>query len=239
MKKTRYMMIAGLILAMASTSVEANTVDVSFAGVGLGRNVRVTLNGNTRHLFSGQMNHNIDGTLDNGTVLSGTYTTFCTELTEYVNWGTNPFEAVDLEQAPESGPMGAMKAQAITDIYAYAGGDQLLSSAEGGTANFASAFQIAIWEIVYDYDGTEASLDVAAGNLVIKSSNYSPLYSGVSAHVDNLLGAIGLNASIDDLFAISADGFQDQIVIVPLPAPLMLGCAGLALVAVRRRFKLK
>ncbi len=227
--------MAGLLLAIASTPALSETVDVAYAGKGLGKNVKVTLNGNTSNVFSGQLFHNISGTLDDGTVLDGTYTTFCTELSQYTNSNTNPFEVVDVEDAPVPGPMGAVKAQAITDLYAYAGGLQLQNSGNGGTNNFASAFQIAIWEVVYDYDGTEASLGVTTGDLLVKSSNSNPLYSGVQAHLDDLFSAIGMNAVIDDLHALVNDSYQDQIIIVPLPASLLMGTAGLGLIWLRRR----
>ena len=227
--------VAGLLLAITSTPALGATLDVTYLGSGLGRNVKVTQNGNSRNVFSGQLFHDISGTLDDGTVMSGTYTTYCTELAQNTSGSTNPFEEVEVEDAPVPGPMGATKAQAIVDMYAFAGGLQLQNSGNGGTNDFASAFQLAIWEVVYDYDGTEASLDTTSGNIKYKATDGGPLYAGVQAHIDNLFDAVGLNAVIPDLFALVSGDYQDQLVVVPLPAPLLMGCAGLGLVWLRRR----
>ncbi len=228
---------ACLTLAINASSSWAETVNVKYVGKGLGRNVQWTTNGgaNWKTTFAGQLMHNLQGTVG-GVTVDGDYTCFCTELGEYTNSNQNPFEVVELKDAPVPGtPMGPTKAQAIVDIYSQYGSQALATSGGGGTNDFSSAFQIAIWEIAYDYDGTAPSLNITGGNFEARSTNSSPLYANVAANVATIFGAVGLNASMPGLYALVNDGIQDEIVIVPLPTTLMLGTAGLGLIWLRRR----
>lgn len=227
--------VAMFAVGAISASSLAGTVDVKFTGTGLGRNVRVTLNGNARDLFAGQLKHNFSNGTGNCTSLEGTHRTFCTELTEYVTSTTAEYECAMLEDAPESDPMGPVAAQAIADLYAYADGRQVTTEDTGDNRDFASAFQIAVWEVVSDYDGTAGSLDITTGSLTIDGRYGRDLDANILAYLNDLFGAVGMNASGDGVFAVTRDGAQDQIVMVPLPTSIMLGTAGLAAIIVRRR----
>ena len=229
------MFAAAIAVAAIAASSFAGTVDVKFVGTGLGRNVQVNRNGNATNLFAGQLMHNFSNGQGDCVSLSGTQATFCTELTEYVATNTSPFDSAALEDAPESGPMGAAAAQAVKDIYAQANGRQFATSGTVDNKDLAAAFQIAIWEVVTDYDGTAASLDVTAGDLKVTKMDGSDLSAGVADYLAELFGAVGMNADGDGIFAVVNDCYQDQIVMVPLPAAALLGAAGLGVIIWRRR----
>ncbi len=228
----------GIIVAtasMISTSALADSVDVDYVHTGLGRSVSLHLDGGTKNVFAGQLYHQMSDGTGAASGLNGEYITFCTEIVQTVSMNATEFELVALENAPNTGPMGATKAQAIRDIFAYANGSQYTSNSDGDNKNFVAAFQIAIWEIVYDYDGTLGSLDVEKGDLTVTDIHRSNLSDGIVDHLIDLFGNVGVGSDMPGLFAVTSASFQDQLVMIPLPAPLAMGALGLAAVIWRRR----
>ncbi|MDY7108801.1 MAG: hypothetical protein SYC29_09205 [Planctomycetota bacterium] len=217
------------------TSAHAGTVDVEFTGTGLGRSVRTHLDGRAQNVFAGQLRHAFSNGTEQCSELDGGYLTFCTELTQYVTSQESPYECLPLEAAPPSHAMGAVRAQAMRDLYAYADGAQFATSGTSDNRDLAAAFQIAVWEIVYDYDGTASSLDAAAGNLRVTKTDGNPLSGGVSGYLDSFFGGVGTGAELPELFAVTNSQYQDQLVMIPLPLPLAMGAVGLAAVIWRRR----
>jgi hypothetical protein len=214
---------------------QAETVDVEFTGTGLGRSVRTHLDGHAQNVFAGQLRHAFSNGTEQCSELDGAYLTFCTELTQDVTPHESPYECLPLEASPPTHAMGAVRAQALRDLYVFADGDQFATAGTDENRDVAAAFQIAVWEIVYDYDGTTASLDVTDGNLRITQTNDSPLSMGITGYLDSFFGGLGTGAELPELFAVSHEQYQDQLVMIPLPLPLAMGAAGLAAVIWRRR----
>ena len=227
---------AGIVLALTA-SAPAETVYLDWGYTGLGHSVQWSNNGGAsfNSNFAGQLIANLDdsnGT--NGTVggvpVNGEYTMFCTELVQGA--GDGIFEVVDVGSAPvPGGGMGATKAQGIVDIYHDHSSTALATSGGGGTNNFSAAFQIAIWEIAHDYDGTAASLNLSGGTFEVQNVNATTM-----GHVATILNSVGLGHSMPGLYALVLDGRQDMIILVPLPPTALLGVAGLGgLIWLRRR----
>jgi hypothetical protein len=136
---------------------------------------------------------------------------------------------MDVADLPTPGAgMGQAKADLVAKLYAFAGGTQYTNN-----ANLASAFQIAIWEIVYDFDGsTLASLDITDGAL---KANVNGTIGGLVGSL--LTGAFG-SASMADLIGMGNLSHQDQIIDITgiIPGPGSLALLGLgAVLAPRRR----
>lgn len=227
--------IAAAIAAMVSAPALADTVDVKFLGTGAGTSVKINLNGNQTNVFAGQLIHHFSNGTGAGAQLNGTFVTFCTDLTEYVTSTTKTYNVVGIEDMPNSAPMGAAKAQAIADLYAYAAGSQIALAA---TDNIAAAFQIAVWEIVTDFNALAVNngLSLSAGSLKVTKTNGSSLGSTLTSTIAAMFSALGTNSSGSGILGVSRAGSQDQLVVVPLPAPGILALAGLGgVVALRRR----
>jgi MYXO-CTERM domain-containing protein len=129
-----------------------------------------------------------------------------------------------LKDVPVPGlPMGQVRADAIARMYAFASGAQY-----GSNADYAAAFQIAVWEIANDYDGTAVSLDLALGNF-----RGTTLAAAITTSVTTLLGAATqVGAPITQLLGLGNATYQDQIIdpTSPIPTPgtiAMLALAGI------------
>tara|TARA_R110000744_G_scaffold21310_5_gene55308 strand:+ start:2833 stop:3552 length:720 start_codon:yes stop_codon:yes gene_type:complete len=232
--------IAVSALAIASSAASAGVVDMIYTGIGAGLSVQVHEGANPpRDLFAGELYHTISNGVGVDAYLNGAQTTFCADLLEAVVFGSNQFTVTDIENMPlTSGgavPMGAVKADAIRSLYSAS----VLTLQAGGLSNsYAAAFQLAIWEIVADYDGTDASLDITAGDTIFTKQDGSALqasvfteFSGIKADLMTAMGGGG--SSFAGLIGLANEGAQDQFV-VPAPGALALISLG-GLVATRRR----
>jgi hypothetical protein len=235
MNRRAAFLASAAMLVVTGTAV-ADIVDVRFTGTGLGRNVRTSYLGNSHNVFAGQLYHEFADGTGEAASLEGPLITYCSELTEYVTSSTRPYDLSPLPLAPNSDPMGEDAAQALTDIWTFAGGQQLLTQNTNENRDFAAAFQIAVWEIVHDYDGSLMSLDVTAGDLTVTKTNGQQLGSNIADHLGDLFGAVGSNSSFSELRVVTRAGAQDQVVMVPTPGALALCViAFVPLVGSRRR----
>ena len=140
--------IAAIAVAAAGGTVYADTVDVQFLRTGAGRTIKFDLNGSRHNVFAGQLEHRFSNGTGIGADLNGDHLTYCTDLLEYVSGSTSTFDIVDPQNAPAT-PMGPTRADALRDLYAHASGSQL---ARGADRDYAAAFQLAVWEVVYDFE---------------------------------------------------------------------------------------
>lgn len=233
--KTR--ILAAAVVLVAAGAASADTVDLKFVGTGQGKNVSVNGGSGWFHVFAGQLMHSFKNGTGAGAEFNGqTHVTYCNDLHQYVTSNTKTYTLVDIKDMPAGAPMGLAKAQAIKDIYAYADGAQVSAGAD---ANFAAAFQIAVWEIVKDYDAGvgNASLNVNAGQFRARSTGGGSLASGITMALNNLFAAVGSNANFSAIVGLASNKYQDQMVLrqIPLPSAGAMGLAGLALIAARRR----
>jgi hypothetical protein len=233
---TRRSVLAALAAVAGGTAAHADTVKLTYQDNGAGRNVRVTLNSDTFNCFSGQLIHQFSNGTGVAAGLTGNKVTFCTDLNQSVTSSGATYNVVPISTMPEPGSgMGNTRAQAVYNLYAGAAGSQ----SDGGASNtLASAFQIALWEIVYDYNGTAGSLNLTSGNVKFKETDGSALLASTVTQVNALLSAISTNVPQTGLLGLANDFKQDQILpitVIPIPAALPLGLAGLGLAAAVRR----
>lgn len=229
---------AGLA-AVASFATAASTVDVKYLGKGAGQSVKMTFNGNTKTVFAGQLKHQLSNAGAGYSWLNGTHLTYCTDLAQYVTSSTKNYTIEQIENMPGASPMGQAKADAIRALFAVANGDQSSSTA---TADYATAFQLAVWEIVTDFSGSSFAMNAASfttGNFKAKKTNNNALSSTIVNTASNLYNSAVLflqnNGSSSQVLGIASGSYQDQLVQVPAPGCAALAGIGGILVARRRR----
>lgn len=224
---------AGALL-LASPAL-AGPIAVDFRGTGLGQSARVTFNSgdssafSERNLFVGQLRHRL------GTGASARdFLTYCIDLTQTAGDGT--FNLVALHDAPVTSPAPSNKWElnhdqidALNSLYnAY--GDAVDSNAK------ASAFQAAVWEIVFDWSTVDGGTFTSANETNLRTGVVS-----ISNKISNALFADYLNAAVDGadtsgrLAAIVSSSRQDQIIVLPLPGAGALAGVGMIVLGGRRR----
>src|SRR5258708_7164714 len=116
------------VLAGAATTAAADTVQLRFDGVGAGRNVPVSIGSSSFNCFAGQLVHNFSGGTGAAAGLTGNITTFCSDLTQEVTSTGATYTLTGIQNLPQTvgfAAMGNSKKQAIYDMYAAAGGQQM------------------------------------------------------------------------------------------------------------------
>ncbi|TVQ62058.1 MAG: hypothetical protein EA378_06230 [Phycisphaerales bacterium] len=238
-----------LAVAAASGVAAADTIDLAYLGTGQGRNVRVTLDGNSQNVHAGQLRHGATNGVGNGVELAGqALVTYCADINQLVSSSSTTYELVSVSLLPspssETTPtgMGSIRAAAIQSVYAYANDVLGGQHSDLGTSDaFATAFQLVIWELVYDYDGTAGSIDLTSGAFHASRTNGSSLWGDVLTHANDLfLNGVGYNLNAMSVVGLRSGTRQDQLVemnvpIIPTPTAAALGLVGLGGLAARRR----
>lgn len=226
--------IAAAAAAAAAATAHADIVDMKFVGTGLGHNVRVTAGDKSFNTYAGQLTHRILGGDDVPEALRGDQILYCADLLEYTTGSFKPYVVSRLTDVPDSNPMHQRQADALRDIYAFAEGQQLSAS---GSNDFAAAFQLAVWEIVsdYDWDQGRSSLDLETGFFQATKRNGKALSSGIMNNINGLFDAVGSDSEFRGLVALRSETNQDQLAVIPAPASVSMFTAGLCLIATRRR----
>lgn len=233
------MTIAISALAIASAA-SAGVLDLQYLSAGAGLEVNLIEGSDSRDIFVGELEHEISNALGGDAALNGIHYTFCVDITQVVSgasaveYYTSPIE--DMPDAPGIMPMGMVKADAIRALYSSAA-----STLEGGSLSdeYAAAFQLVIYEIVDDFDGSAASLDLSAGYIQATAVGGGALDAGIMAEIatltSDLMTALGNGeGSFGGVVGLANASFQDQLVYVPTPGALaLMGMGGLA--ATRRR----
>jgi hypothetical protein len=233
-------MIGAVLAGIASAAASANTMTLTFTGVNPGVNVSYSYNGSgftqtTAGLFNWQ----------------GGVKTFCTQLNENISINqTVTFGVVAPELVPEAvapgspnpGPMGAIKATVLRDLYAR---NYNLATLVGSNIA-AAAFQLVVWEISHetltqgqDAAAFAASLNLLNGTFKVKNNTNAAVLAAANALLNSLGGQNGDDfLDFANLRGLTHVQYQDQLIVVPVPAPALL--AGLGLlggVVARRRMK--
>lgn len=263
MNLLKHMALAGVAaFAVAASSANAGTLKLDFQGVGPGQSINYSKNSgsNFSGTTAGIFNWTVvgAGTTQPGFSDGQTVKSFCIELGQVVADPTT-FDCVDIQNAPNfspPGPMGAARAALLGDLFA-----RFYSTVMSGPTNTnAAAFQLCVWEITHEEgwensgaantSGTDlANLTAIKNNLTVANTGtvgdanvntFRVSTSGSARDLANTwLGSLlagGLQSS--HLIGLTASSNQDQVIIVPVPAPALL--AGLGLVGalvLRRRMK--
>ncbi len=243
--KMRYLTAVVGSLCAVATPAAADQVGMMYVGAGQGRDVRMSVGSLTMDVFAGQLKHQISGGTGAASGLNGVYTTFCADAAEYLKYAETPYSVAAIADLPKSSgwaPMGAEREQGVYDLYAAASGSQLGASSD---ADLAAAFQVALWEVIYDFNGTRSSMDATSGIMSVSQTSGAALTGSMLSYLNGFFDAIMLvTAQQSGLIGLSNWGGQDQIVspvMIPLPNPALLGLAGMAglgaLAMIRRRSK--
>lgn len=211
--------LATLTVAALAGTTFADTDNARFTGVSPGQSVTMRLDGNNINTSAGGFNF-LRNASNPGTLagFSPGFVGFCIDLTEYVqvghdySWTTH---AVANSPTSDAGPMGAANAQRLGRL--FANHFNHLSSAQ----QFA-AFQIAVWEIVFD-----EGVDLDHGSLKCTSAP-----SGTKALAQSWLNTLGSGAGWN-LIAIDDEPGCEQghqgYVMAPAPgAAALMGLGALA-----------
>jgi hypothetical protein len=235
------LLISVVAATFASTASAApETVDMSFTGTGKGRNVKVTYNSSDRNLFVGQLKHTISTGTGWASSLVGDHRTYCADLDQYVSGTTSVFsvQPVSARASQVDGSRAPDITSALTNIYVSNGP---AAAAATASEDFASAFQIAVWEIIYDYNADVglASIDLTAGHTRFASTNGSPLSSGIMTQFNNIIASVGLESGGPGLYALMSGQRQDQLIyvqgLIPTPGSATLMALGSLAFIHRRR----
>ncbi|RMH13806.1 MAG: hypothetical protein D6695_03020 [Planctomycetota bacterium] len=223
MKTAAIVSCFGLFAAVAS----ADTVEMQFGGVLQGHNVSIRVNeGRQYNVFAGSILHNIDG---ERTV------TYCIDPDQWASTGTNTFERTILTDALSSRPYGEEKAHAVAELAHFAGEDIW---SEHASRDLASAFQLAVWEVILDFDpndGTD-SLNLNRGAFRASGKGNSHMPGAISNLVDQMFGSLQFGQSNPHQFAaFTNERYQDFMTQVPAPGAAALALMGLPLLATRKR----
>lgn len=230
--------VCGLVFAVGVSPVLGGTVDMRFVGFGAVRGVKATMDGQTRTVLAGQLIHEFSNGTGDAAGLTGRRITYCTEIFTNLAATSKTYELLPVSAIPTPA-MGNAKAAAIKDLYDYAGGYQKNPHA---LADFTAAFQIAIWEIINDYDANvgRGSLGISTGNLRFTNPSGFALPVPLLTFVDTLFNQIGRAHDIStEMGGLANKDLQDQLIDeippIPLPNAAAMGAAGLALVVFGRR----
>lgn len=217
---------AALCAAAGAASIaSADTVTVTYDGISgnYGSTVSVQLSGglffqnggSSSSIWAGQISNTIEGF---------SAKTYCTELTQWA--GSGEFEVVSVDQAPNPGNgMGQLKADAIYRLF-----NATNRAGDIDTNAEAAAFQAVIWELVYDFEGSESGISTTGGDVRFAS--------GVNLGLFNLYAGYAADTQGDltpTIAALINDNRQDQLLVVPLPGAAAMAGLGLAGLVVRRR----
>ena len=219
--------LAGILLFAGSAS--AATIEAKFNTVSLYTDIGVSVNKSTNSTPNVQNLTARAGVLAWSRTggdyagpgiggLNSSFSTFCCELTQYINYGgVYEFDVKTLDQVPQPGSyvvgnhtgtgMGATAATLIQNLWAAHRFDVV----DGVTA---AAFQAAVWEIVYD--SGSGTLSVDNGHFMITSG------SNVATVANGWLSTLPSADTLPTIGGLSNLTVQDQIYFVsdtPIPGP--------------------
>ena len=193
--------------------------------------------GDSRDTFVGQLVHEVDGFTGGLSGLNGQQVSFCPDLPEEVATDPTHYDIVDLTDVPVTADMSSDQltaAQADAVLRLVSAAPEVFGLGFGNNGR-AGAFQLVLWEIIYDFDGTAASLDLEAGNVSFTRTNGDSVFSGqLGSSASEFLDAAVNGDITQGVVALANAGRQDQI-FIPAPGGVaVLAATGLA-IARRRR----
>jgi len=220
---------------------------MTFEGFGLSKNVGVKYDASKNwdsatatsfgNITAGQLEF---------TVFGKTYLNYCVQLFEGLPQGVNADWCVtDVASVPDAppapGPMGALIASLVQDLYArfHQSVQDSIDSVQ------TAAFQVAIWELTHENFTANATVADVLDEISLENGAFQQHKNAANQLVFDAANAMlaqladgGLKSLGVNLFGLTHETYQDQLVVVPIPAPvLMAGLGLLGAVALRRRMK--
>ncbi len=178
--KMQFMAVVGLVLAVG-VAAQAYPVDLRYVTHGPSKSVNVV------HPFAtGGASYPVGLFTLKIVGLEGeplqTIKGFCVDLRQTSSYAMQPYDVTALENAPQDGgspysPMGT-KADAIRELW----GEHFADI--GADNNAAAAFQMAIWEIIYEADGV--TWDATSGDLRIGGAGDTAVSSVANGWLDDI-----------------------------------------------------
>ena len=210
MKRSHGMIALCGVIAGAVAAAHAESVYVQVQGNDIGRGVVVSLSGGltfadgsaSKTVWAGQRSLLVDGQLVRA---------FSAELTSRNGDGW-------YQQGLVGDSLGDAKARAIGALFA----DQANAL---NSRNQAATFQAMLWELVYDFDGSEQSIDMHQGHIAFGMLD--------GALFDSMKTTALRGGSQPSIGLLSSSASNDHFRIVPLPSTA--GLAGLGLLGLAAR----
>lgn len=209
LKTVSGLLVASLALAGAA---HAQTSNLVFAGLNQGQGLLWTMDGNDRYTWAGSFFMHVnsaDAPLD--TLLGTNINVFCLDPLQHIYGGENvAFSQTTLSGLQMAATHGAEKQSAILRLLGYSNNLHNTTS----DANYGTAFQVALWEIGRDYDGTAGSLDPFSGGFFYNEGSLGGNAAAVKSDVLSMLAAAGDTGrpfTTDTVFALRNDERQDLL----------------------------
>ncbi len=247
MRISAAMCIVAIGVLLAGRAAMAGTVSATFNTVSPYSSVDISLNSGTNWTTerAGQMDWTRTGgsyTGLGGANSSGfQFTSFCVELTQNVSYNTvvPDYTIVGVDQVPSPGGsgvgvgMGSNKSLELRELWGM-----FHDGIQPDDAVGAAAFQLAVWEIVYDSDTSLSTGSFRARNR----------YSGdpVPGMAQSWLNQLNGTHAMATLYGLSSPSAQDQVFaeepvalpadvsVVPLPSAVWAGAVLLIGLIIRR-----
>lgn len=206
---------AGLAFAGAA---EAASVTATFNSASPSRSLTVKFRGANQGVLAGR--YHWTGDAGNPSPLNAAFRTYCIDFVQSMNFGqTINFTTGLLELSPRpntvgsgnpTGGMGPAKADLVRRLW---GG---FEHTIGTNNDRAAAFQLSLWEIIYEPTGSIGSL--LTGDMQV--TNTSAAWVSIAhSWLSDVLNPQSEIAPATNLIALNSDSFQDQITIGPNPPP--------------------